>query len=126
MKKTTSELQKDVNMLEDIIFETSRVLEDEGKEDKSLTAMSEEYAFFLFANKEDEDGNDDNYQHVIESEDAEIRRYFMHTFVSFLVVFFRLYEYLLVERIDNGKTIYTENGNIIKNHRRKNVYGSML
>lgn len=113
MKKTTKEIQEDVNMLEDIIFETSRVLEDKGRADKALDTFSDEYGFFLFANREDDDGNDDNYLHVIESEDVSIRRYFMHTFIAFLITFHRLYETYLIDTVEHGNVTYTSNGNII-------------
>ena len=127
MEKSIKDIQKDVCTLEDIVFETARVLEDNDRKDKALTAFNDEFAYFLWGNSEDDSGKyedsvENNYLGSIDSDDVEMKRYFMHTFISFLVIFFRLYYDYLLEKDENGndKTdenynpIFTENGKIIK------------
>ena len=111
MKKTIRDIQKDVCTLEDVIFETTRTHED----DVVLLAFNEEFEFFLFANREDdeekyEDTVENQYLGSIDTDDVKIRRYFMHTFISFLTIFFRMFQYYLLDE----KREFTETGNIIK------------
>ena len=118
MKKSIKEIQKDVLTLEDVMQKTLEANQDI----EALKTLKSEFEFFLIANENDEFDDEEQFTNVLSNEDVSIQRYFMHTFISFLVIFFRCYEYYLIERDTDGKAktdknfyaVYTEEGQRIK------------
>ena len=116
MKKTKKEIQQDMRDFENIVFETFRLHE----EDKTLEAFNDEFEYFQFANMEREsdkysydtweERKENEYLASIDNDDIVIRRYFIHSFISFLTVFFRLFQCYFM----NEKYEFTETGKFVQ------------